>query len=529
MSETSAMWDAATAEAIGATWLLERIAPTGAFGRAARAREARFRVGDEAAARAAIARVAALAAAMQPDALATTRAAIARAPDLTDVFVRATSGAALVDVDFFEVGRLLDAFAQVATPLRDGARACVSGELEAFDAEPIAGLRATLEPGRTPARGFYLDDVFDGDLACARGVAALAQARFDAARSRAVARVAAFAGVERVRDGEFLVMRDAIVGAPPPELHVTRETPTYLLGEIALDDAALGALTERDAAVARVAEAEERVRVRLATHIARAAAACERACDALGELDALSARAQFAQDAHAVVPDIAVDGAYAFVGLRDEPLRAALDARGRTLIPLDFELDALGVVTGPNMGGKTVALRTLGFAAACVALGVPVPAGSARVVLVDRIAWLGIGAEPGDDDLLSSFGGEVVAVRDHLAQLTRRDLVLVDEFARTTSPREGFALSVALIETLVERGARGLAATHLAGVAIAARVAHYAVGASGATDYRILRADEGAIPRADALDIARDLGLDAALVERARRALERSDARGDEP
>ena len=521
------MWDAATAEAIGATWLLARIEPAGAFGRAARARETRYRVGDEAAAHAAIARVAALAAAMPLSALGATRAAIARAPDLADVFVRATNGAPLDDVDFFEIGRLLDAFATVAAPLAVAARADDCGELAALDAEPIADLRAALQPGQTPARGFYLDDDFDDDLARARGTAAVAQARFDAARSRLVARVAAFTGVERVRDGEFLVMRDAIAGALPPELRVLRETPTYLLVEIALDDAALGALSARDAAVARVGEAEERVRSRLATRVARGADACERACEALGDLDALIARAQFAQETHGVVPEIAVDGAYALVAVRDEPLREALAARGRELAPLEIELDSFGIVTGPNMSGKTVALRTLGFAAACVALGVPVPAASARVVLVDRISWLGIGAEPGDDDLLSSFGGEVVAVRDHLARVTRRDLVLVDEFARTTSPRDGFALSVALIETLVERGARGLAATHLVGVSFAARVVHYAVGASGATDYRILRAREGTMPRADALDIARDLGLDAALVARARHALERRDARGE--
>ncbi|MDQ2858739.1 MAG: hypothetical protein M3R53_08850, partial [Candidatus Eremiobacteraeota bacterium] len=256
--------------------------------------------------------------------------------------------------------------------------------------------------------------------------------------------------------------------------------------------------------------------------------------------DGTVARAQFAQRYACVVPEFTETPAIVLEDARYLPLASALERHGRRYAPISIALEGMGVVTGPNMGGKTAALRTLGFFAACVALGVPVPATSARVSLFDEIAWLGIGAAPEDDGLLSAFGSEVVEVRGFLERAPRLALVLIDEFARTTSPREGRALLIALLETLRSRGALGLAATHLSGVAAAARVAHFASGGSlrlppisgkaltleaaltriaAAMDYRLVRVDESAVPAADAIALGEALGLDAALIARAREAL----------
>jgi len=147
---------------------------------------------------------------------------------------------------------------------------------------------------------------------------------------------------------------------------------------------------------------------------------------------------------------------------------------------------------------------------------------------------------PEDDGLLSAFGSEVVELRAFLERAPHSSLVLVDEFARTTSPREGRALLIALLETLQSRGALGLAATHLSGVAAGARVAHFASGGflqlpagsgesltlvaallriAAAMDYRLIRVDESAVPAADAIALAAALGLDATLIARAQEAL----------
>jgi DNA mismatch repair protein MutS2 len=526
-------WTAGSGAAFGAEWLLAAIAPSSAFGRRVRARERAFRTGDEAAARIAIARTAAAAEAIDPARLSAIAGILAGAPDPSAAIVRARSGSILGDADFFEISRFLDALGEVAVLARGLA-------LDADYAEPSSTLGDALAPGRTRTRSFYLADTFDAELAAARSASASHQAAYDAARSRLAERASAYAGLERVRDGEFVVMRDRLSAPVPPEIRILCEAPTYVLCELALDDSAVAALAARDAAAMAVASAEESVRARLSELVAREGATLERACDALGEIDALVARARFARRFACVVPEIACDATVAFEDARYLPLASTLENNGRRYTPISLSLDGFGVVTGPNMGGKSAALRTLGFVVACVALGVPVPASAARVPLVDEIAWVGLGIANESDALLSSFGREVVELRAFFSRDAGRALVLVDEFARTTSPREGRALLVALLETLRGRRALGLAATHLAGIAAAANVAHYAIGGLGplrpvsgapldldgalariadAMDYGLRQVAESAIAPAGAIALAEALGLDAELVSRAKAVL----------
>jgi DNA mismatch repair ATPase MutS len=333
-------------------------------------------------------------------------------------------------------------------------------------------------------------------------------------------------------------MRDTALAPLPPEIRVLREAPTYFLCELALDAGALEALEALENADAAVAEAEEDVRKRLSRATADAAPELERSCALLGELDVLVARAAFAARHACVLPELATSDRVELHDARFPPLAEALAERGRAYVPISLTLEGLAVVTGPNMGGKTAALRTLGFAAACVTLGLPVPASFARIPLVDEIVWLGIGAAAPDAEdapLLSAFGAEVVALRAFLERPARRALVLADEFARTTSPSEGRALLVALLEALRVRGALGLAATHLAGVAAVANVAHFAIGRlselppadgplplgpaleriAAAMDYALVRVDEADAGESGAIALAGALGLDAALVARA--------------
>jgi DNA mismatch repair protein MutS2 len=524
------LWTATAAAEIGVSWLEREIAPVGDFGRRRREREPHFRRGDERAAREAIGLVVAVAA-LTPASIAAIRAAIAAAPDPGAASARAASGAVLTDVELFELSRFLDAIAEIGAAL----------DPAVFPAEYVppgdSELTALLAIGRTQQRTFYLTAAFDADLGEAREAVRRARVRYDTERGRLVQRIAAYAGVESLRDGEFVLMRDRVEGPLPQEIRVLREAPTYYLCDVALDDAALAALAALADAERRVAADEERARAVLSLRVGAAAPTLSAAADALGGLDTLLARAAFAQRYDARAPEISDAPALEFVDARFLPLSTTLAERAHRYVPLTLELDGVGVLTGPNMGGKSAALRTCGFVAACVALGLPVPAERARVALFDEIAHVGAADERGS--LLSSFGQEVVQLRDVLLRGAERALVLIDEVGRTTSPREGRALLIALIETLRERGAIGLAATHLSGIAAAAGVEHFAVAGlrdapavgeslgvedaieriAAVMDFRIQRVAEDAATRADALALADALGLDATVVARARAAL----------
>ena len=109
---------------------------------------------------------------------------------------------------------------------------------------------------------------------------------------------------------------------------------------------------------------------------------------------------------------------------------------------------------------------------ACVRRGLPVAAQHAETALFERVLWLGEDAYPGDAGL-SAFGREMAAIRDALEMTDARCFVLLDEVARTTTPREGRALLIATLRGLVDRGATAIAATHLDRIAERAGAAHF--------------------------------------------------------
>jgi len=522
--------DEQTAERIGLTWLRAALAPAGAFGRRHADASAPYGPGDEARARAEIADVVALAKRLDRDGVARVRAALRAVPEATPIVARARAGDALSDVDFYELGRFVDALDALAHAWDAASDPDADADEDAADLRPpqLGALRAVLAPGRDGA-GFYLADAFALGLSAARAAVADAEAAFDARRAAIAALVRDAAGVDPVGD-EFVVLRDVYDGPLPDGVRLVRETATYRTAAIVV------AAPERDAALERLAEEEEGARRSLAERVAREAGAVADAAKALGALDHALARIAFAQRWGACVPELVFDR-IAFADATFAPLAEALAAHGRSYTPLSLELRGVAVLTGPNMGGKSAALAAVGFACACVALGVPPPARAASLPLLSAIVWVG-GEGPEDRArLLSSYAAEVVRARDTLATASSRVLVLVDEFARTTGPREGRALLIAFAEALGERGAFALLATHFDGVASAAGTPHLRIAGlrgagfdavtaddldaaldaiDAAMDYRVVvDAGDGAAV-SDALSLARLLGLDARFIDRAR-------------
>jgi DNA mismatch repair protein MutS2 len=520
--------------AIGADWLEAAIAPASECGRRRRAGEPLFRPGEERVAHAAIVRTAQAARRVHKRTLNALRQVVSDAPDPRGLIARACAGDVLGDVDFFELTRFLEAVLEVRASATDH-----SFEEIGLPPDPQA-LWSVFEPGRTPLRTFYLSDAFDEELALLRADAAWRRIAADAARSRLFERIAQYAGIEQVRDGEFILLRERIHGPLPPSLRVLREAPTYLLCDVPLDEEALAALTVLDTVNRSVAECEERVRARLSAQVRENASMLESALEALGALDSFIARVRFAQTYETCVPELLDRPFMRFEAARYLPLDASLVEHGLAYVPISLELDGVGVITGPNMGGKTAALRTCGFLAACVAYGVPVPAKVATLSLFDEIAWVGAGSELESGPLLSAFGAEITEMRGFFERGPSRTLLLMDEFARATTPREGRALLIALLERLRAFDACVFAATHLDNIARDAGASHYAtvglrepiLGGGGmldlesalariasVMDYHIVRVDEQTAHSADAIALAQALGLDREVVDRALKLL----------
>ncbi len=530
----SPLLDAAAALALDAEWLSAALMPASEYGMRRFSELRPFVPREEALAQRHAARIARYAAALDDARLDALRAAFGALPDAAATVARAAMGDVLDDAALFGLQRFCDGAARIDDLLGDALDAAAARN------PGVRAVSEALEPGRVRGSGFYLADAFDARLAAARAGESSAQAHFEAVRGRALAAVSATLRRDDIAGDEFIVMRADIANELPPGVRVLREAPTYFLCAVELDDASLTALERRDETAGAVASAEEDVRDRLSRVVAAAAPDLRGAAETIGELDVLVAAARFARTHSCTVARIASEPVLAFGSGRFLPLALELAAEGRVFTPIDVELRGVAVLTGPNMGGKSVCLRTCGFVALCAAFGLPVPADRAECGLFDEIAWLGVGArEERPGGLLSTFAREVVRLRDVLARGSQRLLVLADEFARTTTPPEGKALLVALLRRLRDRGACALAATHLSGVASAAGARHFAVrGLRGipqpppagdlhqalallaaSMDYSIAEVGSDDPSSADALALASLLGLDAEIVGDAQRLL----------
>ena len=284
---------------------------------------------------------------------------------------------------------------------------------------------------------------------------------------------------------------------------------------------------------------ERRELTRILTELSREVIAREgelaRAALRLSEIELALIAAAFAEAFGARTPLIAGDrGAPAGLVLRGarHPLLVEQVRAGELeeVVPIDLrlgeEFDML-ILTGPNTGGKTLALKTAGLLSLMVRLGLPIPCAEGSCVpLYDGIA-ADIGDEQEISQSLSTFSSHVLRIKAGLERAARGTLVLLDELGGGTDPDEGAALGEALLEVLLERGAPTLVSTHLGRLKEFAFRNKRAENACTEFDlatlrprYRVLVGVPG---DSAALIIARRLGLDASLIERANQRLERRD------
>ncbi len=236
----------------------------------------------------------------------------------------------------------------------------------------------------------------------------------------------------------------------------------------------------------------------------------------LAELDLINASARLAEDWQLVPPTFDDDGRVRLLGAR-HPL---IDGCVANTLELDGEQRLL-VVTGPNAGGKTVLIKTLGLAALMAQSGLFVAASSerpARLPFFERI-HIDIGDEQSIEASLSTYAGHLTNLKTIVERADAHTLILVDELGSGTDPAEGAALSQAILETVLAKRALGLVTTHLAPLKVFASEAAGVRNAAMRFDvealaptYQLVVGQPG---RSYALAIADRLGLDAVLLARA--------------
>jgi DNA mismatch repair protein MutS2 len=246
--------------------------------------------------------------------------------------------------------------------------------------------------------------------------------------------------------------------------------------------------------------------------------------DGLSEIDFVSARARLADRWNGYAPRLGEDVRF-YKARHPLLVEAKLGDADRPLVPIDLVLDAPAlVVTGPNTGGKTVTLKTLGLCALMVQAGLHPPVGMGSESRVFERVYADIGDEQSLAESLSTFSGHMRNLVRLLDRANPRSLVLLDELGAGTDPAEGAAIARALIEELVRRGTRLVATTHLADLKLLAFQSEGIRNASVEFDtatmnptYRLLMGVPG---HSNAIAIARRLGFPRLLADRAQQYFE---------
>ncbi len=251
------------------------------------------------------------------------------------------------------------------------------------------------------------------------------------------------------------------------------------------------------------------------------------ALDAVTELDVVFAKGSFATEFDCTMPRFS--SVLRLKQARHPVLVDVMRSRKARVVPLSLELDhnnRVLVISGPNTGGKTVALKTVGLLALTAQAGIPVCATEAELPLFDQVL-ADIGDFQSIENNLSTFSAHLTNIQAMTECVTSGSLVLFDELGSATDPQEGGALAVAITEHFLKAGAFTIASTHHLGLKAYATNTPGVVNASVGFDestlqptYRLLAGVPG---KSSGLAIAQRLGLHPAILERAKQALTSQD------
>jgi DNA mismatch repair protein MutS2 len=262
----------------------------------------------------------------------------------------------------------------------------------------------------------------------------------------------------------------------------------------------------------------------MTARIGEHAAAIATATDAMAEVELQFGKARFGLDYDCVRPELTED----FVelrGARHPQLERNLRLKDAKVVPMSLEMDSAHrqlIISGPNTGGKTVALKTIGLLALMAQSGIPVPAVSAKLPVFDAVL-ADIGDYQSIEQNLSTFSAHVTNIDFISRTATSHSLVMLDELGSATDPEEGAALAVAIAEHFRASGAVSVISTHHTSLKVYASNTQGVLNAAVGFDEKTLQPTyelQVGVPGASAgINIAHRLGLNPTIIEAARTKL----------
>ncbi|SHJ71462.1 MutS domain V [Geosporobacter subterraneus DSM 17957] len=464
--------------------------------------------------------------------------------DLRGSFKRIEEDGVLSVVELFEI----KVFLGILEKLHDLLEKLPWNMPKELEVQPLYHLQQLLDPQQSGVNTFYIYDEYSEALRDIREKIRGLENTINQAKMQARDKVQSELGFKIRPNGEITINkgnREMVETAAACEgLVYSAETYMNITYRVKMDERFDRLFQQIEDLKLEEEEEEFRIRERLTKEMKGDLSRIYDNIYGIGALDLLIAKAYFAVGFHGVKPALSGDNILRIEEGRHIKVEDTLRRQGKAFTPITVDLKkGVTCITGANMGGKTISLKLIGQLSAMAQFGIFVPAKGMTFSLKEYI-FLSLGDLQSTDMGLSTFGAEIVEIKKILNRAKEKGLILIDELARGTNPSEGYALSKAIIEYLQDKDAITVITTHIDGLA-EGPVCHLQVRglrdvnfeqlkeqwaqqeAGGIEmvhqhmDYRLeVVHHRSKVPR-DAINIARLMGLDEEILEKAEQYLDR--------
>lgn len=387
---------------------------------------------------------------------------------------RAAQGFVLDEVELFEIKNFILSIRDLYELQMD-----IEGIPDSLRLFRAVDIEKALDPENLGSRTFYVYDSYSENLREIRIKKRELQREFDSERKRIISLIEETVSLKLKLSGEATVLKK-----DEERLKKARNCPYLSEGPSTLlmttfsfkNTSVLDLLAEKIEEVKALEESEEYgVRSELSKFLAGNICLIHDLIDRLGGFDLTLAKAKFAGSIGGTRPVIHNEPKVIVKDGVHIKLDKVLKEKHKKFVPISFTVEiGVTVITGANMGGKTVSLKIAGMLTVMAHFGLFVPAQKFETCLFDYI-YFSIGDMQSIDSGLSTFGSEICGMIDIIKHSSSRGLILIDELARGTNPSEGYAISRALVRYLNNSNAVVMFTTHFDGITKEKNVKHLQV------------------------------------------------------
>lgn len=466
--------------------------------------------------------------------------------DLRSSIKRARSGGILTEVELFEIKGFVHMVGELESILKDY-NILLWDDMKIY---PMKDLEKLLDPEETGISTFYIYDSYSEELKKIRKDKKELEKEIKKNQKVLKDSIKEELGIKLKPDGTINISKNnsELIEKIKDNPNLAYNSETYMNIKYSLKPTEEMNLLERSHLILKDREEREESRIKeiLSKKIGEKSKSLFKNISSIGKIDFILGKAKFGMEIDGVRPKIIKDHSINIVEGRHIKVEESLKSKGLNFTPISVRLNqGTTCITGANMGGKTISLKLVGLLTAMAQYGLMVPA--KRMTLgLNGFIKTSIGDLQSTDQGLSTFGGEIKRIQESIEKSDHQGLILIDELARGTNPKEGYAISKAIVDYLKDRNSITLLTTHYDNIASGEDINHLQViGLShidfeelykelqisnkdkmdiinNYMDYRLKKVEKMIKVPQEALNIARVMGLDRQVIELAEKNLTRS-------